>query len=163
MHVAPLKVLDLNKKPFMVILTCVSIAWFDHESPLQKHLAKGDNVLGTEWTEKHSMFCTRALARQATLTGSFFFNCAGPKCINAVTLIRLNLAVAKKSTVMGTPRFPGNWDLKDIDVVESLYHRVVEALNGETLMALFNAYSMIFGEEVAHRVARAHSFACPPW
>ena len=59
-----------EKKPFVVILMCVIIAWFDHESPLRKHLAKGDNVLGTEWTEKHGMFCTRALARQAMLTGS---------------------------------------------------------------------------------------------
>jgi hypothetical protein len=74
----------------------------------------------------------------------------------------MNLAVAKKSTVTGSPRFPGNWGLKDVDTVESLYHRVVEALNGETSMALFNAYSMIFGEEVAHRVARARSFASPP-
>ena len=60
-----------EKKPFMVILMCVIIAWFDHKSPLQKHLAKGDNVLGTEWTEKYSMFYTRALARQAMLTRSF--------------------------------------------------------------------------------------------
>ena len=90
------------------------------------------------------------------------FNCTGSKCINAVMLIQLNLVVAKKSMVMGTLRFPENWDLKDINIMESLYHRVVKALSRETLMALFNAYSMIFGEEVAHRVARAHSFASPP-
>ena len=56
--------------PFVVILTCVIIAWFDPESPLRKRLAEKGN-LGTEWIDKHGVFSTGALARQATLTGSF--------------------------------------------------------------------------------------------
>lgn len=85
-----------------------------------------------------------------------------PKCLNAVTLIRMNLAVAKRSGVTGSPRFQGNWDLKNIGTVEALYHRVVEELNGETAFALYNSYSLIFGEEVAQRVARYRQFAAPP-
>lgn len=91
-----------------------------------------------------------------------FFMGAAPKFLNAVTLIRMNLAVAKKSGVTGSPRFKGNWDLKSIDTVEALYHRVVEALNGETSFALYNAYSLIYGERVARRVAEHRHFATPP-
>lgn len=87
---------------------------------------------------------------------------AGPKCINALMLIRMKLAVAINSKVAGSPRFQVNWTLKDKDVVESLYHRVVGALKGETSLALYNAYFLIFGDEAARYVAGKFSFDCPP-
>lgn len=49
-------------KPFVVMLTCVIISFFDPESPLRRNLAVKDNKLGVEWTAKHGEFSTRAPA-----------------------------------------------------------------------------------------------------
>ena len=77
-------------------------------------------------------------------------------------LIRMGLAVAKLSAVVSCPKFEKNWTLKDRDVVEATYHQVVEVLNGETSLALYNAYSLVFGKVVAQRVAERYNFDCAP-
>jgi hypothetical protein len=71
----------------------------------------------------------------------------------------MNLAVAKSSGVVGSPRFKCNWDVKDRVTVEALYRQVVEVLNSETSLGLYNGYKLIFGEVVARRVAINSGFA----
>jgi hypothetical protein len=39
--------------PFLVMLTCVIISFFEPESPLRRHLARNNNHLGNAWTTKH--------------------------------------------------------------------------------------------------------------
>jgi len=77
-------------------------------------------------------------------------------------LIRMKLAIAKNSgVVMASPKFKNNWTLKDNDIVVSLYHQVVEALEGVMSLALYNAYFLIFGEGVARYAAKKFNFDCP--
>jgi len=77
-------------------------------------------------------------------------------------LIRMKLAVAKKSAAAKTPKFKSNWDLKDDDVVVSLYKDVVEVIKADMSLGLYNAYCLIFGEEVARYVGAKFNFTCPP-
>lgn len=42
--------------PFIVMLTCVIIAYFEAESPLRRHLADNDNHLGDPWNLKHGVW-----------------------------------------------------------------------------------------------------------
>jgi hypothetical protein len=72
--------------------------------------------------------------------------------------IRMNLAVAKKTTVVGSPRYKVNWDLRDRASVEALYREVVGLLNGGTSLGLFSAYKLIFGEEAALSMAKKYKF-----
>lgn len=145
---------------FMTMLTCVIISFFEPESPLREYLAQNENVLGSTWTSKHGAFYHRALLGWIRLSETFFMD-AGAKCINAVMLIRMNLAIAKTTAVVSSPRFEGNWALKSRDTVISQYNRVVEEINGETSLALYNAYSLAFGEGTAQHVARTHNFDYP--
>lgn len=41
--------------PFIVMLTCVIISFFEPESPLRRHLMMNNNHLGTQWTAKHGL------------------------------------------------------------------------------------------------------------
>lgn len=69
----------------------------------------------------------------------------------------MNLGVAKKSTVLGSPRFTVNWELKDKKEVERLYRDVVSNLPNKPF-GMYNAYLRIFGEAVAK--SGANKYPC---
>jgi hypothetical protein len=149
-----------HRLPYVTMVTCVIISFFEPESPLRKHLANNNNFLGAAWTTKHGAFYHRALLRWVRLSRIFFMD-AGAKCINAVMLIRMHLAIAKTTAAVKTPRFEVNWALKNRDIVVSRYSQVVEEIKGETSLALYNAYSLAFGKGLAQHVARVRSFDYP--
>jgi len=77
-------------------------------------------------------------------------------------LIQMKLAIAKNSGVVtASPKFKNNWTFKDNDIVVSLYHQVVEALEGVMSLVLYNAYFLIFGKGVAQYAAKKFNFDCP--
>jgi len=59
--------------PYVVMVTCVVISYFEPESPLRKHLDGNQNKLGSDWTKKHGAFYYRVLLWCARLTEAFLW------------------------------------------------------------------------------------------
>jgi len=58
--------------PYIVMVTCYIISFFEPGSPLQMHLEENSNMLGDDWTKKHGKFSNKVLLRHIRLSRSFF-------------------------------------------------------------------------------------------
>ena len=60
--------------PYVVMVTCVIISFFEPESPLRVHLGQNDNKLGEPWTNKHSTSSSMSFKEGQAKQG-FFYGC----------------------------------------------------------------------------------------
>lgn len=62
-----------DRLPFVVMVTCTIISFFEPESPLRKRMATNKKELGTAWQKKHCELHNRCQQGQVMLTKSFFY------------------------------------------------------------------------------------------
>jgi len=75
--------------------------------------------------------------------------------------VRLGIAKALNSTIMGRARFNGNWTIEDPQELERLLDEIIDCL-ASPRFGLFYAFSRVFGREVAITIGNKGQFVVPP-
>jgi hypothetical protein len=144
-------------EPFIVMLTTLIIAMIDAESPLRKHLDSNKQSFGVPWTDKHGVLYSSA--RLSTIDPIFVI--AAPKYINAVNLIRMNVAEAIKGTVVKRPALNSNWRMKSEVALKRQYETIIACFSRKPY-GVYEALELVLGEQAAREVSRRDSYPCPP-